>query len=235
MYKLILRKLKSIVKVLLNRFGFQFVGSSFYYAKLHKKFQNFTMIPKEVFIENLRLIHKYKHVKGCVVECGVWRGGMSAAVSSIMPNKTFYLFDSFEGLPEVQEVDGVAAALWQKNKKGESYFDNCRAEINEAEAAMNIVGAEYKIVKGWFADTLPNYSFNESISVLRLDGDWYESTMDCLISLYPKVAEGGLIIIDDYCVWDGCTKAIHDYFSKNQITCRIKEFNNTVSYIVKAK
>ena len=206
------------------------------YKKLHSKYRDFTMVPFSNFAANLELCAKYSRIDGCVIECGVWRGGMSASMAELLgPKRTYYLFDSFEGLPEAQEIDGRAAIEYQRNKEAPHYFNNCTAEIGVAQTAMKMSGArKVEFIKGWFRDTLPAAEFNEPIAILRLDGDWYESTMDCMENLYPKVAEGGLILMDDYYFWDGFSKAIHDYLSKYKLPVRISQWNNTdVYYIVK--
>ncbi|MGM1056424.1 MAG: TylF/MycF/NovP-related O-methyltransferase [Bacteroidota bacterium] len=205
------------------------------YKKLYVKYKEFTMIPEAVFVENLELVERFRDIKGCVIECGVWRGGMAAAIAEIFgENRKYYLFDSFEGLPEVKEIDGKAANDWQNNKESKFYFDNCTAEIKYAEKSMKLsLVPNYEIIKGWFSETLPEIKINEEIALLRLDGDWYESTMDCLVHLYPHVIIGGVIIIDDYYMWDGCAKAVHDYFSKNNISARIRQSKLGVCYIIK--
>lgn len=206
-----------------------------FYKSLFHRYKQFTMIPESIFYGNLRLINRFKNVQGHFAECGVWRGGMSAAAAELLGDgRKYYLFDSFEGLPEVKEIDGASASAWQSNKESEYYFDNCRAEIDFAQSAMKLTGMKnYELVKGWFADTLKNYSFDSQIAVLRLDGDWYESTMDCLKYLYAKVAPGGLIILDDYYTWDGCSRALHDFLSQGKLTERIQEFSPGICYLVK--
>lgn len=201
---------------------------------LFAKYQEYTMIPPNIFEDNLALCRKYILPDGDIVECGVWRGGMIAALSETLgSNRTYHLFDSFEGLPEVQEKDGKWAKKWQEDKNL-WYFDNCRAEEEYAIQAMKIAGCNnYKIYKGWFKDTIPQYD-GKNIAVLRIDGDWYDSTYQCLEHLYPKVLDNGLIIIDDYYAWEGCIRAVYDFFSKNHITDRIRSFNNNnVCYIIK--
>ena len=215
---------------------FGFGGKEKKYRKIFRKYKDFSMVPDYNFIPNLELCDKFRHIKGSVVECGVWRGGMSAAMTEILGNKrTYYLFDSFEGLPAATEIDGKDAIAYQKNKNAPHYFDNCRAEIDYAKKAMSMTAAKNVVfVKGWFSETLPNAEIVEPIAVLRLDGDWYESTMDCMENLYPKVAEGGLVILDDYFYWDGFSKAIHDYLSKYKLPVRICQWMNTgLFYIVK--
>jgi O-methyltransferase len=208
------------------------------YDKTYADFSSFTMIPREAYVDNLGLIEKEKQdlPSGCIVECGVWRGGMIASIATIMGNGyNYFLFDSFEGLPKAKEIDGQAAIDWQADTDSNWYFDNCKAEESYAEAAMKKAGiSNYKLVRGWFSDTLPGYSFGEKICILRLDGDWYESTMDCLVNLYPLVEEKGLIIIDDYYAWEGCARAVHDYLSSNSLSARIRQFNNNICYIIKS-
>jgi len=205
------------------------------YVKIYNKFSSFTMIRMLDYADNLELCELFQSVKGDVVECGVWRGGMSAGISEILgKERNYYLFDSFEGLPEVTEQDGLEAKQWQEDKTSDRYFDNCKAEINFAKKAMEIAGCKTShFEKGWFNDTLPGFDKTSHIAVLRLDGDWYDSTMCCLTYLFPKVVSGGIIIIDDYYTWDGCSKAVHDYLSQQQLLERIERTKNGVCYIRK--
>lgn len=204
-------------------------------SHIYDKYINYTMIPKETFVENLKLCQSFNHVRGSIIECGVWRGGMIAAISELLGNdRKYYLFDSFDGLPEAKEIDGEAAINWQNNKEGSIYYDNCKAEIDYADKAMKISGTEdYRLIKGWFSETLPKFNMNEEIAILRLDGDWYDSTMQCLTFLYPRVCKGGLIIVDDYYSWEGCSRAIHDYLSSHKLPDKIFQLNQWNSYIIK--
>jgi O-methyltransferase len=143
------------------------------------------------------------------------------------------LFDSFEGLPEVKEIDGPDAQIWQSNTNGIDYFDNCKADINDARTAMIRSGAkQYTINKGWFNETLKTFSFPEGIAILRLDADWYDSTMDCLVNLFPRINKGGILILDDYYTWEGCSKAIHDYLSTHKLPYRIHSVHG-ICYLIK--
>ena len=76
--------------------------------------------------------------------------------------------------------------------------------------------------KGWFEDTLPTFSA-PPIAVLRIDGDWYESTMTCLSALWDAVVPGGLVLLDDYGSWEGCTKAMHDFLSERKAVEFVQE------------
>ncbi len=205
------------------------------YYKIFKKYTVFTMVPSKDYIKCLNLINKFSKIDGSIIECGVWRGGMMGGIAELLGSeKQYYLFDSFEGLPEAKEIDGVTAKEWQQNKEGHNYHDNCKAEIEWAEAAMKKSKAKnVNFVKGWFEETVPTFSSPMPIAILRLDGDWYDSTMVCLEHLFPQVKKGGLIILDDYYAWDGCSKALHDYLSINKRAERIERVYSGGCFLVK--
>lgn len=206
----------------------------FRYIFIYRKMLNSTMIDFYGYICNLELTQKYKEVPGAIVECGTWRGGMIGGMSIILGmDKDYFLFDSFEGLPEAKEIDGNSAIKWQSNKTSKNYFNNCTASELEAKATMKLAGiSNPNIVKGWFSETLSHASFKEGIAILRMDGDWYDSTMDILNNLYHQVNPGGVIIIDDYYTWDGCSRAVHDFLSAHNSAERIRT-HRKICYIVK--
>jgi O-methyltransferase len=203
---------------------------------IYLQVKDYTMIPESVFCDNLMLADMVRDVSGCVVECGVWRGGMSAGLCRLLGNeREYYLFDSFEGLPPAQPIDGVAAKLWQQDTKSANYYDNCRAGREFAQRAMELVGAKrYKLCPGFFDKTLQSFK-PPPIALLRLDADWYDSTMTCLEYLFDHVSYNGHVILDDYYTWDGCSRALHDFLSKRKATERIRSFNGSVCYLVKAR
>ncbi|MFC0514582.1 TylF/MycF/NovP-related O-methyltransferase [Mucilaginibacter angelicae] len=201
---------------------------------LYLKYRQHTMVPEAIYIANLELVLKAAGITGDIYECGVWKGGMIAGIAELLGNKRkYYLFDSFEGLPEAKEIDGMAAIGWQQNKDAPAYFDNCSAAEDQAIKVMNLTHTDYTIVKGWFSQSLPLHKATGPIAVLRLDGDWYESTLDCLTFLFPMVSYGGMIIIDDYYAWDGCARAVHDYLSSIKSSSRIYKTAEDIAYIIK--
>lgn len=202
--------------------------------RTYAKYREFTMVGENWFVDNLLVAADRAPKTGCIVECGVWRGGMSAALADTLPGRTHFLFDSFEGLPPAKaELDGAAAIAYQRDKNHPAYHDNCRAERGFAEKAMSISRAgRYELVQGWFSETVPHFVPPEPIGLLRLDGDWYESTMECLTALYPKVMPGGLVLIDDYYTWDGCARAVHDYLSSHKLVSRLQQ-DGGVCFMVK--
>jgi O-methyltransferase len=204
---------------------------------IYRKYHEFTMIPEDSYVKNLAIARQFRHVPGAIVECGVWKGGMSAGMAEVIGvDRHYYLFDSFEGCPKAQEIDGTKANDWQQDVTSPLYYNNSSADIGFSQEVMKRVGASRcSIIKGWFDQTLPGFRAEGGVAVLRLDADWYASTMICLEHLFPQVNEGGVIIIDDYYAFEGCALAVHDYLSRNQIAQRIQQLDNDVCFIVKAR
>ena len=90
-----------------------------------------------------------------------------------------------------------------------------------------------KFIKGKVEDTIPNSAPNE-ISILRLDTDWYQSTRHELIHLYPRLAKGGVLIIDDYGYWQGCRKAVDEYFNETTAPILLNRVDHTGRIAVKS-
>jgi O-methyltransferase len=202
--------------------------------RLWTKYNPYTMIGRDSYIANLELSLRAGSIAGSIVECGTWRGGMIAGIADLMGvSREYYLYDSFEGLPIAKDIDGEEAMKWQSETTSDRYFNNCTASIDEAKKVIALSKAtKVHFRKGWFHETLAASPPVGSIAILRLDGDWYESTMSCLTYLFPRVAEKGIIIIDDYYTWDGCSKAVHDYLSSNGRSERIMQYKN-ICYLVK--
>ena len=209
------------------------------FRRIYSKYRAHTMIHEAMYVDNLELCAKFAATPGCVVECGVWRGGMSAGMAEVLgADRQYFLFDSFEGLPTASEdLDGTAAVAWQSDTKSPNYYNNCSAEEAEAATAMKLSGAtSFSLVKGWFDQTLPRFTPPCEIALLRLDGDWYDSTRVCLESLYPHVAFGGIVIVDDYYSWDGCARAVNEFisgFAPPDAVPRLSQFRDRVAYLVK--
>jgi hypothetical protein len=200
----------------------------------HNQFKEYTMIPSDIYISNLELCYRFRTIEGDIVECGTWKGGMIASIAKLIGKNTkYYLFDSFAGLPEAKEIDGKSALSWQSGNEPSFYFDNCSCKKEDAlHALAKAEVTNFEICEGWFQDTLPNFVTSNGISILRLDGDWYDSTITCLRDLYPKVNIGGVVIIDDYIAWDGCSRAVHDYLSEIKSASKVQSYNS-VYYLIK--
>ena len=199
------------------------------YYLLWRKYANRTMSARKNFMGNLLTVdfamYKRDLSDGCFIECGTWRGGMAFALTEILLEiKEFHYFDSFDGLPPAGERDGKIVhhlqsqnLLWHNNNMA-SHKDFLAGMIKLERPERSLTAH-----KGWFEDTMKNFTPDRSIAVLRIDGDWYESPLCALENLFDQVQEGGLIIFDDYYTWDGCTQAIHDFFSKRKLIEHIRQ------------
>jgi O-methyltransferase len=169
-------------------------------------------------------------IKGDFVECGVWKGGsmMAVALTLLRLGKTdrmLYLYDTFEGMARPSAVDvsfrgGSAITTFERLKRTDDTSNWTYAPLDEVKKNMAATG--YKpdkivFVKGKVEETLDK-TFPDSIGLLRLDTDWYESTLKELVQLYPRISSCGVMIIDDYGHWRGSQKAVDEYFSMNRIS-----------------
>jgi O-methyltransferase len=186
---------------------------------LRFKYRNRTMIPYSSYAENLSLVAVALKLRnealkdGAIVECGTWRGGMSAGLIEVGGfHRDYYFFDSYEGLPPAGKMDGKKAIDYENSFS----TPGCAASIEEFQQTMAMTGCpenKIHVYKGFFERTLPDFSCPK-IAILRLDGDWYESTMICLNKFWDHVLPGGLILIDDYLFWEGCSRAVHEFLAK---------------------
>jgi hypothetical protein len=161
---------------------------------------------------------------GAFVECGVGRGGCAALMALHaaldVHGRVTWLFDSFEGLPEPSEADGAAAIAYAGGRAGGALRPIGRCVGPLAEVAAFLFGelgldeARVRLVPGWFQETLPaTRAAIGPIALLRLDGDWYDSTRTCLEQLYDQVVPGGRVVIDDYGDWEGCRRATDEFLA----------------------
>jgi len=183
------------------------------------------------------------NIPGALVECGVWKGGAVGimALANLQYGKKrrpLYLFDSFDDICEPDpEVDGALAVkdveglLGRKienlsgrtapikgvydSRGGHGTIETCRALLVDQ---LKYEESMLHFCKGWFEDSLPREAPQiNQIALLRLDADWYKSTKICLDYLYDKVVPGGFIIFDDYGRYEGCKKAVEDFFVERKI------------------
>lgn len=213
---------------------------------LFKKVYPYTMVGyarlSNVY-ELANLVEKNK-IAGVFAECGVWRGGCIAVMAFVAQKfnsgRKVWLFDSFEGLPEPTLEDGKIAKDYALNKAEGNLktIDKCVAPLKDVEEVFfDVLKLDKKnivISKGWFQDTLPKDREKiGKIAILRLDGDWYESTKSCLENLYDNVIIGGYIILDDYGHWEGAKKALDEFFIERNIRPELVKIDYTGVYFKK--
>lgn len=201
---------------------------------------NFTLVSRER-LENLySQCSKFKNTNYSFVECGVAKGGCLAMIKfASEKNNRIFGFDSFEGMPDITNED-----IGDYNKSNPlSGFGkvgyNLSGGINSVYTTfdkLNLDMNNVTLVKGFFKDTLQiqeNIDNIGEIAVLRLDGDWYESTKICLEKLYDKVIENGVIIIDDYGHFIGAKTATDEFRKKYKILTPLIQTDYTEYYWIK--
>lgn len=167
-----------------------------------------------------------RQIEGDFIETGVWRGGAcilaKAIYNELRPTTKIYLADSFEGLPmpnisEYPQDIGDTHYLDQNLKVSVE-------QVTENFKKFNLLDENIIFVKGWFKDTIPNLNV-QKLSILRLDGDMYESTIQVLEHLYDKLSVGGYCIIDDF-FHRGCYSAVMDFRRNRNISTQIHKVDN---------
>jgi hypothetical protein len=172
-------------------------------------------------------------IPGDCIETGVWRGGASIFMKAILKahgdeSRNVWVADSFEGLPRPD------ADKYPQDKGLTWYLDPELAisleDVQDNFRKFDLLDDRVKFLKGWFKDTLAVAPI-KSLSVLRLNGVMYESTMDAIVPLYPKLSPGGFLVIDDYGLpQDCCRRAIHDYRNVQGITEPIIDIDGWGAY-----
>jgi O-methyltransferase len=193
----------------------------------------YTMVSPER-LDNIRFCVEdvlERGVPGDLIETGVWRGGSVIFMRALLKangvtDRTVWVADSFAGLPKPDpgkypadsgDVHYLISDLAVSLEQVQSHF-----------RVFNLLDDQVRFLKGWFKDTLPTAPIKK-LAVARLDGDIYESTMDGLTHLYPKLSAGGYLIIDDYSAIPA-KNAVHDYRDANGIKDAIKQIDHASAY-----
>jgi O-methyltransferase len=167
-----------------------------------------------------------KHkIPGDVIECGAWRGGATIFMRGVLraygdTERSVWVADSFEGLP---------ASRFHAPGFGQGAMAVSLEEVKENFTRYGLLDERVRFLKGYFNKTLPTAPI-AALSVLRADGDLYESQMDALSNLYPKLSVGGYAIIDDYNGIEGCKRAIDEYRLAHNITEEIRPIDTQGIY-----
>ena len=161
-----------------------------------------------------------KKVPGDLIETGVWRGGATIFMRALLKlsgtnDRIVWAADSFEGLPEPDPEKFPLEAQAYRSAAMTKAYDHLAVSLEEVQQnflAFGMLDDGVRFLKGWFKDTLPSAPIGK-LAVMRLDGDYYASTMDALVNLYDKLSVGGYVIIDDYAEdhWTYCRKAVDEF------------------------
>lgn len=188
-----------------------------------KRLANLRVLTEAVIADN---------VPGDLIETGVWRGGACILMRAVLfahnvSDRYVWVADSFEGLPRANEPQYPADA----GSEFHTYVQLAVSldEVRKNFRAYGLLDEQVKFLKGWFKDSLPTAPIGQ-LALLRLDGDMYESTMDALTNLYPKLSHRGFVIIDDYHVVPACKAAVTDYCDRHGIKPEIVEIDGVGVY-----
>jgi hypothetical protein len=171
-------------------------------------------------------------IDGAFVECGVWRGGsVLAAILTLqdlgVTDRKIYLYDTFEGMPAPGELDrspvsGSARDSWERSREpdGRAWPELFGSDVFDEESVRKTLldtgypADHIHVVPGRVEETLPAHA-PDRVALLRLDTDWYDSTKHELEHLYPRLAPGGVLIVDDYGHWEGARRAVDEHFAES--------------------
>jgi O-methyltransferase len=173
-----------------------------------------------------------RNIPGDLAEAGTWRGGASIFMRAVLKahgdtTRIVWVADSFEGLPKPDALR-YAADAGDPHWRFSNWLAVSLEDVKENFAKYGLLDQQVQFLKGWFRDTLPGAPITR-LAILRLDGDMYESTMDTLVNLYPKLSPGGYIIVDDYAL-AGCKAAVDDFRTKHAITDEILQIDWTGAF-----
>lgn len=169
-------------------------------------------------------------VPGDLIETGVWKGGMAVLMRGILKahndtSRKVWVADSFEGLPKPDPEAQLKDAVFYFLMAPIQYLAIPEEYVRGLFQRYGLLDDQVQFLKGWFRDTLPKAPI-ETLSVIRMDGDFYESTRDTLTHLYPKLSPGGYLIVDDYGIPAGCKTAVDEYRTTHGIVAPIQKIND---------
>lgn len=170
-------------------------------------------------------------IPGDVVECGTARGGSAAlmgmTLQALGAQRDLWVFDTFEGIPPPTSQD-------PDRELAELYVGGFRGEYEEVRSLFEQLGILERahLVKGLFQETLATAAI-DSIAVLHVDGDWYDSVMVCCEQFYDRVSPGGVIQFDDYGHWAGARRAVDEFVTRRSIRAPLRRLDYTGRALVK--
>jgi O-methyltransferase len=171
-------------------------------------------------------------ISGDFIETGVWRGGCCILMRGVLAangvvDRKVYAADSFAGLPPPDPQRYPQDDSWNFHRHKQLAVSLSQVKSNFAR--YGLLDDQVVFLEGPFRDTLPSLKAGP-FSLIRLDGDWYESTYIALETLYPKLSPGGFVVVDDFNLIPPCRQAVIDYRSRHDITAAMHEVDWNASW-----
>jgi len=248
--------IKNVIRSVVRKLGYDFVrclpaGFPVDFKRRHieiiKRVSPYTItghLKIHALIESVRYILQ-NDIKGDFLECGVFKGGSMMTVALTLMeegvmDRELYLFDTFEGMPAPDERDVSLSgepALVRFSKKKISAVSSTwlNAPLKDVKKAMAWTGYPMErihFVQGLVENTIPEKA-PEAIALLRLDTDFYQSTIHELTHLYPRLSPKGICIVDDYELYKGAKEAVDEYFHKNNMAPFLQRIDQAGRLIIK--
>lgn len=172
-------------------------------------------------------------IPGDLIETGIWKGGLPVLMRAILKergidDRIVWAADSFEGLPQPDPDANLKDAIWHHLFAPLDHLAIPFDFVQDVFRKYGLLDDGVRFLRGWFADTLPKAPISQ-LALMRLDGDWYDSTRQALAALYPKLAPGGFVIIDDYGLPFGCRRAVDEYRAAYGIAAPMRWVNAQVA------
>ena len=174
-----------------------------------------------------------ENISGDLIETGVWRGGATIFMRGFLKayddqDRKVWVADSFEGLPPPN------AKRYPSDQGGLTLHRERAIKVSMAQVLAHferygVLDSQVQFLKGYFKDTLPQAPIKK-LALMRLDGDMYESTMDALVHLYPRLSQGGFVIVDDYGAIQACRDAVDDFFKLENISPSVTSVDSACVY-----
>ena len=188
-------------------------------------------------LAHYELFKMTKQLNGAIVECGVFKGASFSRFSMIRQlsknmKRKIIGFDTFEKFPLANyEPDRTLRKKFTQSAGTNSISVNQLKKV----LLQKGISKNIELVKGDITKTIPEYiekNPKQRFSLINLDTDLYEPSIIILKNLFPKLEKNGILILDDYGVFPGETKAVNEYFKDKKI--KIQKFDfSTIHFIIK--
>ena len=188
---------------------------------------------------------------GDYVEAGVFQGqsaewaaqgmceyGLMQSGRTMQPHRSMHmwLYDAWQGLPEVRAEDGPGAKAWVGQMSVADPITSISRRLrNNTCVSHETLHDQVHFRQGWFNQTFALPGGPEQVAFLHIDGDWYDSVLACLERFYPLVVHGGVVVVDDFGFWEGARLAFYDYAYKNHLYPLVERTGTSQMWFIKGK